>query len=107
MKIKHLIRMATLLSLVSSTLTAARLGTAFTYQGPLTGGGAPANGNYELQFMLFEAASGGAAVSGLALGAIQGLNQKLEEKNAALQKEVAELKALVEALAEKVNGGGQ
>ena len=45
--------------------------------------------------------------NGVALAAIQGLNQKLEEKNAALAKQVAELTALVKALAEKVNGGGQ
>ena len=44
---------------------------------------------------------------GVALAAIQGLNQKLEEKNAALAKQVEELKALVETLARKVNGGGQ
>ena len=44
---------------------------------------------------------------GVALAAIQGLNQKLEAKNAALEREVAELKALVKALADKVNGGGQ
>ena len=44
---------------------------------------------------------------GVALAAIQGLNQKLEEKNAALAKQVDELKALVETLARKVNGGGQ
>ena len=44
---------------------------------------------------------------GVALAAIQGLNQKLEEKNAALAKQVEELKALVETLAQKVNGGGQ
>jgi hypothetical protein len=44
---------------------------------------------------------------GVALAAIQGLNQKLEEKNAAIEKQVAELKALVRSLAEKVNGGGQ
>ncbi|MEI7940963.1 MAG: tail fiber domain-containing protein, partial [Verrucomicrobiota bacterium] len=44
---------------------------------------------------------------GVALAAIQGLNQKLEAKNAALEQEMAELKTLVKALAEKVNGGGQ
>ncbi len=44
---------------------------------------------------------------GVALAAIQGLNQKLEAKNAALEKEVAELKALVQTLAEKVNWGGR
>jgi hypothetical protein len=44
---------------------------------------------------------------GVALAAIQGLNQKLEAKNAGLEKQVAELRALVETLAAKVNGGGQ
>jgi len=42
---------------------------------------------------------------GVALAAIQGLNQKLEEKNATLEKQVAELKALVEALASKASEG--
>ncbi len=45
--------------------------------------------------------------SGVALAAIQGLNQKLEEKNAVLEKEVAELKAIVQELAVRVNGRGQ
>ena len=44
---------------------------------------------------------------GLALAAIQGLNQKLEEKNSSLEKQVAELTALVKNLAAKVNGGEQ
>lgn len=44
---------------------------------------------------------------GVALAAIQGLNQKLEEKNAALEKEVAELKALVKTLVQEVNSGGK
>jgi hypothetical protein len=47
---------------------------------------------------------------GVALAAIQGLNLKLEEQrveNAALEKQVAELKALVESLAAKVNGGAR
>jgi uncharacterized protein YceH (UPF0502 family) len=57
----------------------------------------------------------------VALAAIQGLNQKLaarsqasdvrsrelEAKNAALEKEVAELKAPVQTLAAKMDGGGQ
>lgn len=33
--------------------------TAFTYQGKLTDGGNPANGNYDLQFALFDSVSGG------------------------------------------------
>ncbi|MCX6902141.1 MAG: tail fiber domain-containing protein [Verrucomicrobia bacterium] len=41
---------------------------------------------------------------GVTLAAIQGLNQKLEEKSAALEKEVAELKALVKTLAAQVTG---
>jgi DNA-binding transcriptional MerR regulator len=59
--------------------------------------------------------------AGVALAAIQGLNQKVEDgsrrseartqeleaKNAALEKEVAELKALVQELANKVNRGAQ
>jgi hypothetical protein len=51
---------------------------------------------------------------GVALAAIQGLNQKLEEqvrdkdaRIAELERGLAELKTLVKALTEKVNGGGQ
>jgi trimeric autotransporter adhesin len=51
---------------------------------------------------------------GVALAAIQGLNQKVEAKtqgleaeNASLKQQVAELKRLVKSLAEKVNGGAQ
>src|SRR5437868_1744111 len=32
--------------------------TSFTYQGRLTDGGTAANGNYDLQFVLFDASSG-------------------------------------------------
>ena len=41
----------------ASTLRAQT--TAFTYQGKLTDGGNPANANYDLQFTLWDAASGG------------------------------------------------
>jgi hypothetical protein len=34
------------------------LGTAFTYEGRLTEGGAPANGSYDLQFKLFDSRAG-------------------------------------------------
>jgi len=44
---------------------------------------------------------------GVALAAIQGLNQKLEVENATLRNELAELKALVNTLANKVNGGAK
>jgi hypothetical protein len=39
--------------------TALAQGSAFTYQGRLTDGGAPSNGTYELEFKLFDAESGG------------------------------------------------
>jgi hypothetical protein len=38
--------------------------TAFTYQGHLNNAAVPANGNYEMQFMLFDAVAGGAQVGG-------------------------------------------
>ena len=41
--------------------------TAFTYQGNLVVGGVPANGNYDFQFILFSAATGGSAI-GLGTG---------------------------------------
>ncbi|HEY6045406.1 MAG TPA: tail fiber domain-containing protein [Pyrinomonadaceae bacterium] len=43
--------------------------TSFTYQGRLTDGGAAANGNYDLQFALFDSLSGGSQV-----GSTQTLN---------------------------------
>jgi len=54
-----------ILSLVCGGVCAA-LGqgtTAFTYQGQLTDGGSPATGNYDLQFVLLDAASGGNALA--------------------------------------------
>jgi hypothetical protein len=50
--------------LVAGAMQAAAqpLGTSFTYQGRLTDGGNPANGSYDLQVALFDAASGGAQV---------------------------------------------
>src|SRR3989449_4327267 len=36
--------------------------TAFTYQGRLTDGGTPANGNYDLQFALWDSSSGGSQI---------------------------------------------
>ena len=38
---------------------AAQLGTGFTYQGELTVSGAPANGEFDFEFALFDALSGG------------------------------------------------
>jgi hypothetical protein len=64
MKTKRpLIIFALLISLGSLT-QAAPLGTAFTYQGSLTDGGSPANGTYDLKFMLYSSGSGGNALSG-------------------------------------------
>src|SRR5215470_521141 len=39
-------------------------GSAFTYQGKLNDSGGAANGNYDLQFALFDAATNGNAVAG-------------------------------------------
>jgi predicted RNase H-like nuclease (RuvC/YqgF family) len=53
-------------------------------------------------------------VDGVALAAIQGLNQKVEEdvaslraENAALKSELSELKDLVNSLTQKLTGGGR
>jgi len=46
------------------TSSTAATGTAFTYQGQLTDGGSPASGNYDFQFTLYDAASGGNQVGG-------------------------------------------
>ena len=40
--------------------SATALTTTFTYQGRLTDGGSPANGAYDLRFILYDAESGGA-----------------------------------------------
>src|SRR6185369_8470063 len=41
-------------------------GTAFTYQGRLSNNGSPANGNYDLRFVLFNVASNGVALDAAA-----------------------------------------
>jgi methylthioribose-1-phosphate isomerase len=49
----------------------AQVGTAFTYQGRLTEGGTPANGSYDLQLKLWDAANGGGQVgSSITLGSV-------------------------------------
>ena len=45
-----------------TTEAVVALGNSFTYQGKLTDGGSPANGNYDLRFILYDAESGGAQV---------------------------------------------
>ncbi|MFN8453923.1 MAG: hypothetical protein U0401_04495 [Anaerolineae bacterium] len=44
----------------------AVIGSAFTYQGRLNSGGAPANGSFDFQFKLFDAAGGGTQIGGVA-----------------------------------------
>jgi hypothetical protein len=44
---------------------AAPMGTAFTYQGHLVEDGLPAEGTYDLRFILYDAALGGAQVGGI------------------------------------------
>jgi len=53
-----------LLSALGIPLSAFSQSTAFTYQGFLNDGGAPASGIYDLQFTVFDAASSGAVVGG-------------------------------------------
>ena len=48
--------------LAMSNLVAAPMGTAFTYQGRLGAGGQPANGSYDLRFILYNADIGGSQV---------------------------------------------
>src|SRR2546421_4850394 len=57
------------LALLLAATTAFAQTSSFTYQGRLTDGGTAANGNYDLQFGLFDSLSGGAQV-----GSTQTLN---------------------------------
>ena len=78
--LKLLVSGLTLLALATlnpQPSTAHAQGTAFTYQGRLNDGGSPANGTYDLQFALFDAAISGNQVGGtvtnLAVGVTNGL----------------------------------
>jgi hypothetical protein len=53
---------AGLLAILLSATAALGQGTSFAYQGRLTDGGTAANGNYDLQFALWDSASGGAQI---------------------------------------------
>src|SRR5438046_2972150 len=53
-----------LFSLMLCLGQSAPLGTAFTYQGRLTDGGSPANGNYDLRFTIYDSDAGGTVVAG-------------------------------------------
>lgn len=57
------IMLATLLSAAWTAIVHAQ-GTAFTYQGQLNDDGSPANGSYDLQFTLWNAASGPSQIGG-------------------------------------------
>jgi len=59
MQTKTLANVVVLLSLFMGSSLAAPLGAAFTYQGKLTDGGPPANGSYDLRFILYDADVGG------------------------------------------------
>jgi hypothetical protein len=54
--------LAALLMVGLSLVTVRAQQTPFTYQGKLTDNGSPANGNYDLQFALFDSASGGVQI---------------------------------------------
>jgi hypothetical protein len=57
---KHLVALAALLSIFNTQLSTVRAqGTVFTYQGRLNDGINPANGNYDLRFVLFDSGGGG------------------------------------------------
>ena len=53
-----------LLGQLAGAYHAAAIGTAFTYQGRLADNGSPANGNYDLQFTVWDSAVGGLQVGG-------------------------------------------
>jgi hypothetical protein len=60
--VKRTATVAVVLAGLAATAAAQSLGTAFTYQGRFTDAGNPASGSYDLQLVLFDAASGGAQV---------------------------------------------
>src|SRR5436190_5888057 len=59
---KSVLLSITLLNLSLCLAQSAPLTTAFTYQGRLNDGGQPANGTYDFQFRLFDAATNGGQV---------------------------------------------
>ena len=59
-----LVRFGLFLGLAFQASTLHSQGTAFTYQGRLNDGAAPANGNYDLRFAICDSPSGGLIVGG-------------------------------------------
>lgn len=76
MKTKTILHLLTLLCLLGHS-TAAPLGTAFTYQGRLTDGGIPANGNYDFTFALFDRGSSGSPIAGPVTNSVVGVTNGL------------------------------
>jgi len=60
-------RLAVLAILVAVAVTAAPLGTEFTYQGVLSDGGVPAAGTFDFRFFLYDAEAGGSQVGAMVL----------------------------------------
>ncbi|MBI5384885.1 MAG: tail fiber domain-containing protein [Verrucomicrobia bacterium] len=77
MKNKALIQHVSALLALAGTLGAAPLGTAFTYQGRLNEGGAPANGTYDLRLTIYDLAAGGTVVSRVLTNAATGVTNGL------------------------------
>src|ERR1017187_4813468 len=61
-KSNHIVVAFTLLVLFAGSIAAAPSGTTFTYQGRLTAGANVANGNYDLNFGLYDALTSGSQV---------------------------------------------
>src|SRR5215469_14605355 len=57
--------------------TAFAQGTAFTYQGRLNSGGAPANGSYDLQFSLYNVSTNGVIFAGPLTNSATGVSNGL------------------------------
>src|SRR5437660_5675292 len=62
MKRKTYLLLLVVLSVLGAFTRASAQGTAFTYQGRLTDGGAPATNIYDLRFFLYNADAGGSQV---------------------------------------------
>jgi len=62
MKQKSLVLVLALVLVFVLGASAASLGTAFSYQGRLTDGGNPANGTYDVRFILYNADAGGSQI---------------------------------------------
>jgi hypothetical protein len=59
MKPKNLLPLGAILCALFTNDAAFAQGTAFTYQGRLNSGGAPANGSYDLRFIVYDNSAGG------------------------------------------------